>query len=135
MEKKSKKKALVISLFIVVLVGIIFFATGLKKTPEKTVERYVNALNKGNGKKAIKYTDIEKDDSYYDNTVENYNELVEDVELKVIVDRAEIQEYGKGIDSDADVYCFMVLEKSGDIHIEYERFFLEKIDGKWLIND
>ena len=131
MLKKTKVKILVIALTIVFVIGALFVVSGSIRSPEKTVEGYISALNKGNVKKAIKYTDIEKDDPHYNEMVDDFDDLKgEEIKFKVIIDKVEVDEEKES----ATVYFFIVYEKPGDIHVDHNYFHVDKTKGKWLLD-
>lgn len=138
MEKKKKKKILIISLAIVIIISIIFIADGLRKTPGKTVVNYYSAINNNQPRKVMKYLDIDKDSSYYESTFESFKSDLkkskdeEDEDIKAVI----INDYDLGLQSTtlASVDYFVITEGSENIRIEHESKFIEKIDGKWLMD-
>lgn len=146
MVKKKKKKILIVSLSTAIVIGIVFIVAGVRRTPEKTVENYYNAINKRNAKKAMKCLNIKKDDIYYETALEGLNERIDNLdetfndfneidveylEIKTIIDKVEIDEDDK---TNAKVYYYGIIDSPANIKIVHEYDYVEKVNGKWLID-
>ena len=148
--KSNPNTVIVVSVAAVLIVALIggLLAFG-GSSPKKAVKGFVSAMDKGDFKKAIKYTTFEEMieelaeeeaywsdddvddliDEVYDDMEQEFEDMSEDRSIKV----KDIKVKSKS-DKKAKVEATVVMKEDGDKEEEEMDFIVRKKDGKWLVD-
>jgi|GEM_PF-763950 len=137
MFKKSNTKVMILAIAVGVVIGVSLLVPSLLSTPEKTLNRYAKALEKGDWKGINKLLAPESRllfegvSLFMDDFLDE--DLSKNVKAEIVVDSIK---YGSDKNT-AEVSCYIITEdkENNEINKDYETISMIKLDGKWYIDE
>lgn len=127
MFKKFNLKVLIGALTLVVVVALVFIVTELGNTPEKTIQKYGEQINKRDIKKSARYIKEDELDSEDYRYISGFYE--DGYKANVIVEDVSYDESKKN----AKLKCFLLQSYKGGFNNVHITINLEKNNGRWLL--
>jgi len=135
MLKKTYTKIMAAALATAAVSGIVLIASALKSTPEKTLMKYAEALEKGDRKKIVKLYTPESQMFYEGLSIfmDDMFDYPMNVKARIVVDEV-VYDDGKG---SAEVSYYIITESKdgGEVDVDYASTSMVKSKGKWYIDE